>query len=136
MGIRLRFIKSGEHKDMFGFHRDLTKEEEKMTQKLSDEIYDTFISRIAENRKIPIEKVRKIADGEVFSGKKAKEIGLIDENGDLTDAINIASKLCKVPKNRIVHLSPRKPLLQRLLSPIISEFFNSIFDILDETYMF
>jgi len=48
---------------------------------------------VAEGRRLPIEKVREIADGRVFTGKQAKEIGLVDELGNLEDAIKEAARL-------------------------------------------
>jgi protease-4 len=116
-GINLTFIKSGEHKDMLGLHRELTKEEEMMVQKTTDELYKDFISRVSESRHLPPEKVREMATGEVFSGRVAREYGLVDENGDLNLAIEIASKLSGVPTHRVVYVSPERSLLQMVMEP-------------------
>jgi protease-4 len=56
-------------------------------------VYQRFTSLVAEGRKLPIERVQEIARGRIWSGAMAKEIGLVDETGDLIDAINKAKVL-------------------------------------------
>jgi protease-4 len=107
-------------------HRDLTEDEEEIIQKMSDEMHEIFIKHVAENRNLPIDKVREIATGEVFSGLRAKQIGLVDKNGDLSDAINLASELSKVPADRTVFITPKRSLLRRLLEPLIGEFIDQL----------
>lgn len=69
---------------------DLTQEEREILQELTDETYQTFMTRVAEGRKLDIERVAEIARGRVYSGTKALELGLVDQIGTLKDAIEVA----------------------------------------------
>lgn len=71
---------------------DLNTQEEMLLKESVDDIYDTFLQRVADGRGMTTEEVHKIAQGRVWTGAKAKEIGLVDELGDLNDAIAIAAK--------------------------------------------
>lgn len=114
-GIRVSVTKSGRLKDMWSFFREPTTEEREKEQALLDEFYERFVSTVAESRKMPPEKVRSVATGEVFSASKAQEMGLIDEVGDLDTAIELAMELGQVPR-RITYVRPRRGLRERLLS--------------------
>lgn len=117
-GIRVSVTKSGRLKDMWSFFREPTPEEREKEQALLDEFYERFISIVAESRKLPLEKARGIATGEVFSAGKAREMGLVDELGDLDTAIDIAMELGEVPR-RISYVRPRRGLRERLLSQVM-----------------
>jgi len=82
------------------------------------DVYNQFINAILKYRKIEKEKLLKIADGRILSGKKAKELGLVDKIGNLQDAIDEARKLIgKEGKNAlIVPFEKEKPFLERLLN--------------------
>jgi protease-4 len=66
------------------------------------ETYDLFVSRVASGRKLSIDSTKMIAQGRVWTGKKALEIGLVDTLGDLNDAIAIAAKKAGLEKYKIV----------------------------------
>lgn len=68
-------------------------------QKYVERGYDRFVDRVAKGRKMPEEKVRRIAEGRVWDAMKAKEIGLVDELGGLQDAIKWVADKCKISKN-------------------------------------
>jgi len=70
---------------------------------------------VAAARRLDPELVREYATGEVFSGEKAKEMGLIDELGDMDTALDMASELGRVPR-RLQYVRPRRPLLERIIS--------------------
>ena len=82
--------------------------------------YHDFISLVAKNRHMTLAQVDAIAQGRVWTGQKAKELGLVDELGDLTDAIIAAAKLAKLDKYETLliekELSPRDKLLQNILT--------------------
>ena len=93
LGVKMFVVKSGAHKDeSYGF-RDLSPEERDIWQKLIDESYEDFASIVASGRKLDINKVKSLADGRIFTGKQAKEVGLADEIGNLDAAILGAAKL-------------------------------------------
>jgi protease-4 len=85
-GVEQEVVKSGEFKDMGSSFRDLTPEEREILQSIVDESYDEFVSVIVEGRGLPEERVREIADGRVYSGEQAKELGLVDSFGGLDEA--------------------------------------------------
>lgn len=93
IGYKSETIKSGEFKDMGSPNRSLTKAERAMLQRLLDNVHDQFIRDIAESRKLAEEDVRQVADGRIFSGEQALKLGLIDELGNLTDAVRLAAEL-------------------------------------------
>jgi protease-4 len=71
----------------------MTKEERDLLQSVIDDTYDQFVKAVVEGRGLDQEKVLELADGRVFTGRQAKDLGLIDELGDLEDAIKIAGKM-------------------------------------------
>ncbi len=109
IGVKTEVIKSGKHKDLASAFRGIGKEEREILQNVLNNVHEQFIRAVAQGRSIPIEKVRKIADGRIFTGQQAKEIGLIDDIGNLKDAIDIAAKLAGIKgKPRVV--SKKEPL--------------------------
>ncbi len=93
VGVKSSVIKSGEYKDIGSPLREMTPEEKVIVQDLVDDIYNQFVEVIVRDRKMPPEKVKEIADGRVFSGRKAKELGLVDSLGDMSSAVKLAGKL-------------------------------------------
>lgn len=96
VGIKTEVIKSGRHKDIASVFRGRSKEEREILQAVLDDVHEQFIKAVAEGRKMIPDDVRKIADGRVFTGKQAKALGLVDELGNLEDAIKSASKLAGI----------------------------------------
>lgn len=96
IGYKERVFKSGPHKDILSPSRPLTTEEEEIMQELIDETYDQFVIAVANGRGLPQEKVRQLADGRIYTGSQAKEIGLVDELGGKREAIELATKLAGI----------------------------------------
>lgn len=90
LGIHSEKIKSGEHKDIMSMYRPMTPEENQMIQQMVDDIYVQFISTVADGRQMDIEKVKKIADGRILTGKQAMDLGLVDAMGNYYDALSYA----------------------------------------------
>lgn len=86
-------IKSGEYKDAGNPARPLTEAERAYFQRLIDGLYNQFVSAVVKNRKMPEGAVRKLADGRVYTGEEAKQLGLIDDLGTLQDAIQAAARM-------------------------------------------
>ena len=81
------------------------------------DIYRNFLQGVADGRHMPVAAVDKIAQGRVWSGERAHELGLVDELGGLDKAIDAARELARIPKSQSVSLEllpPRKSLLERL----------------------
>jgi len=96
LGLRTTVIKSGKHKDIGSPTRQMTEEEKKLLQEVLDNVHDQFIRAVADGRKLPVEKVRTLADGRIFTGAQAKVLGLIDELGNLEDAIAVAARMAGI----------------------------------------
>jgi protease-4 len=73
--------------------RDIGREERSILQDLMDDVHGQFIQAVAEGRKMPAEEIKKLADGRIFSGRQAKQLGLVDDLGDLEYAISEAAKM-------------------------------------------
>lgn len=115
VGIKTEVIKSGRHKDIASIFRGRSKEEREILQAVLDDVHEQFIIAVAEGRKMMPDDVRKIADGRVFTGRQAMKIGLVDELGNLEDAIKTASKLAGVKgEPEIVTKKERFSLIQLL----------------------
>lgn len=96
VGINWDGVKTSELADIYSSTRPKNPKELAILQKSVDQIYDEFLKRVAEGRKLPAAKVAEIAQGRVWSGKAAKELGLVDELGGLDQAIEIAAELAKL----------------------------------------
>jgi protease-4 len=95
-GISFYVAKSGEYKDIGADWRGLTDEEKAYVDGLVNETFDRFVTAVATGRNMSEADVRSLADGRVFTGVHAKELGLIDEIGDLYDAIAAAGALADI----------------------------------------
>ncbi len=93
IGVETQVIKSGRHKDMASIFKSMTPEEKEILQTVLDDVHDQFIEAVSDARGMEIEVVRKLSDGRIFTGRMAKEMGLVDELGNLEDAIMVAGKL-------------------------------------------
>ena len=114
LGVSFSVYKGGRLKDMTGFWRSPTSEEEGKFNALIDEIYDSFVRVVAAGRGMDEERVRELATGEVFTGRGARERGLVDELGDFDTALDLAAVLGRT-RRRPIRVTPRRPLVQRLM---------------------
>jgi protease-4 len=89
-------IKSGANKDIGSPLRPMTSDEKKLLQTMIGDVYDQFVTAVSEGRGLKKEDVIAIADGRIFSGRKAKELGLVDELGGMEKAIEIAAAEAKM----------------------------------------
>lgn len=96
IGITSDKIKSGPYKDILTNDRPMTPEEKEILQNIVDEIYDQFVYTVSAGRRMETSKVRAIADGRIYTGRQAKNIGLVDELGDYYDALAAAGTLAKI----------------------------------------
>ena len=96
IGLRFEVVKSGEFKDVGNYARRMTESERKLLQSVIDDTYDQFVEVLVDNRNLSKEEALKIADGSIFTGRQAKKLGLVDELGDLEDAIKIAGEMAGI----------------------------------------
>ncbi len=92
-GTSFYISKSGSFKDMGGDWRGLSDEEKRYADQTIEEAYGRFVNEVAADRNLTVSKVKDLADGRVYTGAKAKELGLVDDFGSLDDAIDIAAAL-------------------------------------------
>ena len=112
-GVELSVYRSGRLKDMTGFWRGATAEEDAKFEGLLKEIHDAFIESVASGRNLDVEAVRELATGEAFTGRRAKEMGLVDEIGDFNHALTMAAVLGDAKPNA-VWVRPKRGFMERL----------------------
>jgi protease-4 len=116
LGINVETVKFGEYADLGSIDRPLTSAERAIIQRGVDRIYDDFITKVAEGRKLNKEQVDSIAQGRVWAAIDAKKIGLVDEFGGLDKAIAIAKTKAKITDCRIINLPEMKDPIETLIS--------------------
>lgn len=115
-GITWDVVKTGRFADILTISRPRTPEELALIQKSVDRIYNEFLSKVSDSRKLPRAKVAEIAQGRVWSGKEAKAIGLVDDFGGLQVAIQEAAKRAKLDDNwRLEEYPKPRSLGQQIL---------------------
>ena len=119
VGIEMSVFKGGRLKDMTGFWRKPTDEESENFQGLITELYDTFVSVVVEGRSLDEAKVRELATGEIYTARRGKEMGLMDELGDFNRALELAAELGGV-KPRPRWIRPKRPLSDRFTGRMAS----------------
>ena len=113
-GVEFSIFKGGKYKDMTGFWRSPTSDESERLQGLIDEIYENFVQVVVKGRSMSEEAVRELATGEVITGQRAIEAGLVDRIGDFADALQAAADAGNTkPKAKLIQ--PKRSLSQRLM---------------------
>ncbi len=117
LGITFDGVKTAPYADMGSSDKPLTEAEKRFFQASVDSIYDTFKSRVAAGRKKDMLYIDSIAQGRVWTGVRAKEIGLVDRIGTLQDAIEAAASLAKVGAKdyRIKEYPEKKTFFQQIM---------------------
>ena len=115
IGVESGMIKAGKNKGMFTVDREMTEEEKAIAQNIVNEIHEEFIQVVAEGRHMDGQELRKLADGRVYTGKQAKNVGLVDEVGNYYDALAEAAKLGGISGTPIVKSKPKASPLEALL---------------------
>jgi protease IV len=93
VGVRYEVIKSGRYKDSGSFARPMTPDERAVLQAVLDDMHDQFVTAVAEGRRLAKDRVKALADGRVYSGRMAKDLGLVDALGGLDEAIRMAGEM-------------------------------------------
>ena len=117
IGVSFKTIKSGPYKDILSFDRQLTSEEEVILQQLIDTSYGQFVATVAEGRNLDIETVKTFADGRVFTGEQALELGLVDRLGTEEDARRWAAELAGLDpeKTETFKIEEPKPFINKFI---------------------
>jgi protease-4 len=93
VGIRATVIKAGQYKDLASITRELSEAERRILQAVMDDVHIQFIEAVATARRMDRTRIEPLADGRIFSGRQALDLGLVDELGDLADAVDRAAQL-------------------------------------------
>ena len=126
IGLRSEVIKSGQFKDTLSPVRTMGTDERSLIQAVIDNIHSQFVDAIAKGRSMPREKVLALADGRILSGEQALEAGLVDELGNLYDAIQAAADMAGIEgKPEVAYPKEKKP---SLLDFIIGTQLQTIFE--------
>lgn len=88
--VDVEVIKSGKFKDVGSPFREMNEADREYIQKLIDNVHQQFKTAVSEARDLDTKQVDLIADGKIFSGEQAKELGLVDELGTINDAVTLA----------------------------------------------
>lgn len=107
VGLDFFNLKAGRYKDVGSPFRAMTPEDQAYLQGFIDNIYNQFINDVAQNRKIPLARMKTLAEGRLYTGEEAKEAGLVDEFGNLPDAIDKAGRLAGI-KGKVKAVYPEK----------------------------
>ena len=107
IGLDYVVVKAGQHKDIGNVARAMTPEERRILQALLDDVHGQFIDAVAEGRKLDRREVAAFADGRIFSGAQARELGMVDELGGLEEAVEGAARIAGLPEHPAV-IRPRR----------------------------
>ncbi len=127
IGIKFETVKSGLFKDILSPDKPLSEEGRALLQNLIDDSYEQFTNAVSVGRNIPIGDVKKFADGRIFTGSQAKELGLVDEIGDEYKAREIAAEMTNTDlkiepltigkkKKKILGLIPGSELTEKFIN--------------------
>ena len=136
IGVKTEVIKSGKHKDIASVFRGIGKEEREILQNVLDNVHEQFITAVAEGRRMLRDDIKKIADGRVFTGEQALKAGLVDELGNLEDAIKTAASLAGIKGEPVVVTKKEKLSVINLLREGVPKELKEIFPSVKLKYLF
>ena len=116
VGVEYVVVKAGAYKDVGNIARPMTPEERRILQALLDDVYDQFVTAVAEGRGLDPQVVRGFAEGRIYSGRQAQGLKMVDELGGLEEAIAAAAKMAGLPAKPRVIYPRRRFSLRGLLS--------------------
>jgi len=122
LGITTETIERGKNSGLFSSSGKFTESQRKVMLNMMEDVYQQFTAKAAEGRKMPQDKLRGLAGGRIYTGRQAKDLGLIDELGTLDDAIGEAKKLAGLEKDAEVKIE---------VLPEPTNFFETLFGNMD-----
>lgn len=116
IGIDVTVIKSGRLKDVGSPHRQMTEEEKAYMGGLLDTVYEQFLRAVSDGRRMPMAEVRELAEGRLYSGEEAFQVGLVDRLGSYDDALDMAARMGGIDGTpRVVKRRRHRSLLERVV---------------------
>ncbi len=115
VGLDFDVVKTNQMADFGSLSRTFTPQERVVLQNYVNNGYALFLKRCADGRGVTVEEIAKIAEGRVWTGSKAKEIGLVDELGDLDKAVAIAAQKAGLARYCVKAYPEEKPFVEKLM---------------------
>lgn len=126
IGVEGVVVKSGKYKDVGSPLRKMSEEERGLLQTVMDDVHKQFIEAVAEGRSLEVTEVQALADGRIFTGRQAKAAKLVDELGNLEDAIQLAADVVGIEgEPKVIEQRRRfsiRELLESKLSSVLPKF--------------
>ncbi len=124
VGIQTEVVKSGRFKDIGSATRTFSEADRGLLQEMIDDVHQQFVEAISVGRHMPVDRLQPFVDGRIFTGRQAKEVGLIDELGTLSDAIKYAASVAGIDDDPdLVYPEPEKiNLIDRYLQSAVSRY--------------
>lgn len=128
IGLKSAVIKSGEHKDIGSPVRPMTKADREILQNLIDDVHQQFVEHVAEGRDLELAIAKNLADGRIYTGRQAKESGLVDELGNFRDAVNLIATMTSIEgePELIYPPVPKKNFIDYFIEQAASQFRSGI----------
>jgi protease-4 len=126
IGVEGVVIKSGRYKDVGSPLRKMSEEEQALLQSVMDDVHKQFIEAVAAGRSLEVADVKALADGRIFTGRQAKDAKLVDELGNLEDAIQLAAEIAGIEGEPKVVEPRRRFSLRELLESRLSTLFPKL----------
>jgi protease-4 len=120
LGMNVEGVSQGRYADMYSPARPFNPEERQRVLEQMQATYDTFVEKAAAGRNTTPERIDAVAQGRVWTGRQAKDLGLVDELGGLERAIALAKVEAKIPADsevEIVVYPPKRSLYESLADP-------------------
>jgi protease-4 len=115
LGITFDTVNTGHFSGLGSMSRPLRADEKQLMQAEIERIYDGFITKVAEGRRMTKAMVDSLGQGRVWNGAQALQIGLVDKEGNLNDAVEMAARMSKLNSYRVVELPKQKELLEQIM---------------------
>ena len=122
LDLHFETVKTNRYADMGDMTRPFNDAERAALQKYINNGYKLFVQRCADGRGMSVEAIEKIAEGRVWTGATAKELGLVDELGGLDKAIEIAAQKSGIEAYSIIHHPSQESFFDSLMEPIKEDY--------------
>lgn|SRR5574341_133399 len=126
IGVEGVVVKTGRYKDVGSPLRKMSDEEQALLQSVMDDVHKQFIEAVAAGRSLEVADVRALADGRIFTGRQAKDVKLVDELGNLEDAIQLAAEIAGIEGEPKVVEPRRRFSVRELLESRLSSLFPKL----------
>jgi protease-4 len=123
IGVDFQVVKSKEYKDIGSPYRKMTEEEKELLKGVVLDVYDQFVEAVVKHRNLPKDTVLKYADGRVFTGRQAYQLGFVDTLGSFEDAVKIAGDLVGIEEPELIYPPQRLSFIDMLVRPAEKLFF-------------